>query len=89
MLPLPVLSGAGQNPSRPSVCAGQPHPVKWMVNVHAKTALTEPALESRSSQLSGAGTGLAHLGPERLLPRGYTITDYGWNIKGVNAAAGR
>ncbi len=30
MLPLPKLSGAGQNPSRPSVTAGQPHPsIAW------------------------------------------------------------
>jgi len=55
MLPLPILSGAGQNPSSPSVTAGQPHRLTCLVNVHAKTALTEPALESRSSQLSGAG----------------------------------
>jgi hypothetical protein len=33
-----MLAGAifGQNPARPSVAAGQPHPVKWMVNAHAK-----------------------------------------------------
>jgi hypothetical protein len=58
MLPLSRLSGAGQNPSRPSVTAGQPHRQTCLVNVHTKTALTEPALESRSSQLSGAGTGV-------------------------------
>ena len=50
------LSRAGQNPSRPSVNAGQPDPFSCLVNVHAKTALTEPALESWTSQLSGAGT---------------------------------
>jgi hypothetical protein len=43
LLPLPGLSGAGQNLSRPSVSAGQPHPSSCLVNVHAKTALTEPA----------------------------------------------
>jgi hypothetical protein len=54
MLPLPRLSGAGQNPSRPSVAVGQPHPLNSLVNVHAKSALTEPALESRRQQLSRA-----------------------------------
>ena len=58
LLPLPGLSGAGQNPSRPSVTAGQPHPSSCLVNVHAKTALTEPA-RTRSWQLSGAGTRVA------------------------------
>jgi hypothetical protein len=43
LLPLPGLSGAGQNPSRPSVTAGQPHPSSCLANVHAKTALTEPS----------------------------------------------
>jgi len=38
--PAAGLSGAGQNPSRPSVTAGQPHPSNCLVNVHAKTALT-------------------------------------------------
>ena len=52
------LSGARQNPSRPSVTAGQPHPSSCPVNVHAKTTLTEPA-RSRSWQLSGAGTRVA------------------------------
>jgi hypothetical protein len=46
----------GQNPSRPSVTAGQPHWSICRVNVHAKTALTEPARQSRSWQLSGAWT---------------------------------
>jgi hypothetical protein len=41
MLPLSILSGAGQNPSRPPVTAGQPHRQTCLVNVHAKTALTE------------------------------------------------
>jgi len=40
LLPLPGLSGAGQNPSRPSVTAGQPHPSSCLVNVHAKTTLS-------------------------------------------------
>jgi hypothetical protein len=53
MLPLSILSGARQNPSRPSVAAGQPLR-KTCPETYAKTALTEPALESRSSQLSGA-----------------------------------
>jgi hypothetical protein len=55
LLPLPELSGAGQNPSRPSVIAGQPHPSSCVVHVHAKTTLTEPA-RPRSWQRSGAGT---------------------------------
>ena len=52
--PATGLSGAGQNPSRPSVTAGQPHPSSCLVNVHAKTALTEPA-RTRRWQLSEAG----------------------------------
>jgi hypothetical protein len=52
----PVIVLVGQNPSRPSVTAGQPHPSSGLVDVHAKTTLTEPALESRSSQRAGAGT---------------------------------
>jgi hypothetical protein len=55
LLPLPGLSVAGQNLSRPSVTAGQPHPSSWPVNVHAKTTLTEPA-RPRGWQLSEAGT---------------------------------
>jgi hypothetical protein len=58
LLPLPILSGAGQNPSRPSVTAGQPHPSSCMANVHAKTTLTEPA-RTRRWQLSEAGTRVA------------------------------
>jgi hypothetical protein len=58
LLPLPGLSGAGQNLSRPSVTAGQPHPSSCLVNVHAKTALTEPA-RTWSWQLSEAGTRVA------------------------------
>ena len=58
LLPLPGLSGAGQDPSRPSVIAGQPHPASCRVNVHAKTALTEPA-RTRRWQLSEAGTRVA------------------------------
>jgi len=58
LLPLPGLSGAGQNLSRPSVTAGQPHPPNCLVNVHAKTTLTEPA-RTRSRQLSEAGTRMA------------------------------
>jgi len=53
--PAAGLSGAGQNPSRPSVTAGQPHPSSGLVNVHAKTTLTEPA-RTRRWQLSEAGT---------------------------------
>lgn len=51
---------ADQNPSRPSVTAGQPHPSSCLVNVHAKTALTEPA-RTWSWQLSGAGTRVARV----------------------------
>ena len=58
LLPLPQLSGAGQNPSRPSVTAGQPRPSNCLVNVHAKTTLTEPA-RTRRWQLSEAGTRVA------------------------------
>jgi len=58
LLPLPGLSGAGQNPSRPSVTAGQPHPSSCLVNAHAKTTLTEPA-RTRRWQLSEAGTRVA------------------------------
>ena len=58
LLLLPGLSGAGQNLSRPSVTAGQPHPSSCKVNVHAKTTLTEPA-RTRRWQLSGAGTRVA------------------------------
>ena len=58
LLPLPGLSGAEQNLSRPSVTAGQPHPSNCPVNVHAKTTLTEPA-RTRRWQLSEAGTGVA------------------------------
>ena len=60
VVPAPAagLSGAGQNPSRPSVTAGQPHPSSCLVNVHAKTALTEPA-RTRRWQLSEAGTRVA------------------------------
>ena len=56
--PAAELSGAGQNPSRPSVTAGQPHPSSCLVNVHAKTTLTEPA-RTRRWQLSEAGTRVA------------------------------
>ena len=52
------LSKAGQNPSRPSVTAGQPHPSSCRVNVHAKTTLTEPA-RPRRWQLSKEWKGLA------------------------------
>jgi len=51
-------SKAGQNPSRPSVPVGQPHPSSCLVNVHAKTTLTEPARTKRW-QLSEAGTQVA------------------------------
>jgi hypothetical protein len=56
--PAAGLSGAGQNLSRPSVTAGQPQPSSCRVNVHAKTALTEPA-RTRRWQLSEAGTRVA------------------------------
>ena len=52
--PAAEIVRGGQNPSRPSVTAVQPHRRNCRVNVHAKTALTEPARQSRSSQLSGA-----------------------------------
>ena len=39
LLPPAELSGAGQNPSRPSVTAGQPHPPRCLANVHVKTTL--------------------------------------------------
>jgi hypothetical protein len=60
VVPAPAagLSGAGQDPSRPSVTAGQPHPSSCLANVHAKTALTEPA-RTRRLQLSEAGTRMA------------------------------
>ena len=58
LLPLPGLSGAGQNLSRPSVTAGQPHPSSCLASAHAKTALTEPA-RTRRWQLSEAGTRVA------------------------------
>ena len=58
LLPLPDCPGLGQNLSRPSVAAGQPHPSSCMVNVHAKTTLTEPA-RTRRRQLSEAGTRVA------------------------------
>ena len=58
LLPLPRLSGAGQNPSRPSVTAGQSHPSSCLVDVHAKTALTEP-VRTWAWQLSEAGTRVA------------------------------
>ena len=53
LLPLPGLSRAGQNPSSPSVAVGQPHPSSCVVNVHAKTALTEPA---RTRELAAIGS---------------------------------
>ena len=56
--PAAELSEAGQNPSRPSVTAGQPQPSSCLVNVHAKTTLTEPA-RTRRWQLSEAGTRVA------------------------------
>jgi hypothetical protein len=40
--PAAGLSRTGQNPSRPSVAAGQPHLSNCPANVHAKTTLTEP-----------------------------------------------
>ena len=58
LLSLPRLSGAGQNPSRPSVTVGQPHPSSCLVNVHAKTTLTEPD-RTRRWQLSEAETRVA------------------------------
>jgi hypothetical protein len=58
LLPLPGLSGSDQNLSSPSVTVGQPHPSSCLANVHAKTALTEPA-RTRSWQLSEAGTRVA------------------------------
>ena len=61
LLPLPELSGASQNPSRPSVTAGQPHLSSCVVNVHAKTALTEPP-RPRKRQRSEAWTGVARPG---------------------------
>ena len=61
LLPLPGLSGAGQNPSRPSVTAGQPHPSNYRVNVHAKTTLTEPARPG-----DGSYRKQGHECPERL-----------------------
>ena len=45
--PAAELSKAGQNPSRPSVTAGQPQPLSCLVEVHAKTTLTEPARPRR------------------------------------------
>ena len=53
--PAVELSKAGQNPSRPSVTAGQPRLSSCLVEVHAKTTLTEPA-RPRKSQRSGAWT---------------------------------
>ena len=56
--PAAELSKAGQNPSRPSVTAGQPHPSNCLVEVHAKTTLTEPA-RPRRWQRSEAWTRVA------------------------------
>ncbi len=56
--PAAELSKAGQNPSRPSVTAGQPHPPSCVVNAHAKTTLTEPA-RPRRWQRSEAWTQVA------------------------------
>jgi hypothetical protein len=56
--PAAELSKTGQNPSRPSVTAGQPHPPSCLVNVHAKTTLTEPA-RPRRWQRSEAWTRVA------------------------------
>ena len=57
--PLPGLSGAGQNQSRPSVTAGQPHLSSCLVDVHTKTALMPEPARTRGWQLSGAGTRVA------------------------------
>ena len=56
--PAAELSKAGQNPSRPSVTAGQPQPLSCLVEVHAKTTLTEPA-QLRRWQRSEAWTRVA------------------------------
>ena len=65
VVPAPAagLSGAGQNPSRPSVTAGQPHPSSCLANVHAKTALSRTcpdqemaAIGSRDTSGQGLGT---------------------------------
>ena len=56
--PAAELSKAGQNPSRPSVTAGQPQPLSCLAEVHAKTTLTEPA-RPRRWQRSEAWTRVA------------------------------
>src|SRR5271166_1637260 len=56
--PAAELSRAGQNPSRPSVTVGQPHPPSCLAEVHTKTTLTEPA-RPRRWQRSEAWTRVA------------------------------
>jgi hypothetical protein len=58
--PAAELSEAGQNPSRPSVAAGQPHPWDCVAQVHAKTTLTEPT-RPREWQRSEAWTRVARV----------------------------
>ena len=71
--PAAGLSGAGQNPSRPSVTAGQPHPLSCLVNVHAKTALSRTCPDQEMAAIgsrdpSGQLLTLKHQGSKRALP---------------------
>ena len=56
LLPLPALSGAGRTRQGCLGPQGKRIGETCPVHVHAKTALTEPARQSRSWQLSGAWT---------------------------------
>ena len=58
VVPAPAarLSGAGQNLSRPSVTAGQPHPSSCLVNVHAKTALSRTCPDQEMAAIGSRDT---------------------------------
>jgi hypothetical protein len=58
VVPAPAarLSGAGQNPSRPSVAAGQPRLSSCLVNVHAKTALSRTCPDQELAAIGSRDT---------------------------------